>query len=60
MRPDDSRQDVTQELVERASRIWGRSRGEVIRPVLEEMAGNLLVLAQNPPNPEEEPAFFLS
>ena len=60
MRPDDSRQHVAEELLERAARFWGPERAKAIQPVLEEMAGKLLLLAQNPPNREEEPAFFLS
>ena len=60
MRPDETHQDVAQELLEQAAQLWGPERAEAIQPVLEEMAGNLLLLAQNPPHREEEPAFFLS
>ena len=59
MNPNLSRQEIAQELVAKAEELWGQERAEAIRALLEEVAGNLWLVAQNPPDREQEPAFFL-
>ena len=54
-----SPEEVTHQLTEDASRLWGRERAEAIQPVLGQMAESLWLLSQHPPDRELEPAFFL-
>ena len=58
LNPRHSQEEMAQELVSRATEVWGQERVEATRKVLEEMAGYLWVVAQNLPDREEEPAFF--
>ena len=58
LNPTRSREAMAQELVSRATEVWGRERVEATRKVLDEMAGYLWVVAENLPDREEEPAFF--
>ena len=58
MNPSHSQEAIAQELVAKATEFWGRDRAEAIRAALEEAAQNLWLVAQNPPDPGEEPVFF--
>ena len=57
--PRLSKEEMSRELVAKAIDLWGEARAEAIRNPLETMAENLWVLAQNLPDLEQEPAFFL-
>lgn len=59
MNPRHSREEIAQELVAKATELWGQERAEAMRRALEEAAEHLLLVAQNLPGREEEPAFFL-
>ena len=59
MNPRHSQEGITQELVAKATELWGQERAEAIRGALEEVAENLWLVAQNLPDREAEPAFSL-
>lgn len=59
MDPGLARDQIARELVDKAAELWGRDRAEAVRPFLEGVADNLWIVRQNPPDPEQEPAFFL-
>ena len=52
-------QEIAQELIDAAVVLWGQERADAIRSTLEQTAENLSTIAQNLPDREEEPAFFL-
>lgn len=54
-----SRDGIFRELTEKAADLWGPERAAAIRTVLEQMSNNIWLVAQNPPDSDEEPAFFL-
>jgi hypothetical protein len=54
-----SPQEIAQELIDAAVVLWGQERADAIRSTLEQTAENLSTIAQNLPDREEEPAFFL-
>jgi hypothetical protein len=59
MDPGQSRQEIARELFAKATELYGPQRAEAIRATLDEAAEHLWVIAQNLPDKEEEPAFFL-
>ena len=59
MNPRQSQEEILKELSAKATEFWGQERAEALRAVLEESAANLWLLAQNLPDVEQEPAFFL-
>ena len=50
---------LTEELRWVAERLLGKERAEVLDPALVDMASSVNSVMANPPNAEEEPAFFL-
>ena len=50
---------LTEELRWVAERLLGKERAEVLDPALVDMASSVNAVMANPPNAEEEPAFFL-
>ncbi len=59
MNPGQAQEGIAQELVAKATELWGQGRAQAIHRVLEETARNLWLVAENLPDREEEPAFFL-
>ena len=57
--PNGSQEELSRELIARASEILGQERAEAIRATLSDAAANLLLVSRNLPHREEEPAFFL-
>ncbi|MCE2463175.1 MAG: hypothetical protein J4F46_04565 [Dehalococcoidia bacterium] len=57
--PKGSQEELSRELIARAAEILGQERAEAIRATLSDAAANLLLVSQNLPHREEEPAFFL-
>ncbi len=57
--PKGSQEELSRELIARAAAILGQERAEAIRATLSDAAANLLLVSQNLPHREEEPAFFL-
>ncbi len=59
MKPGLSRETLVEELVAKAAELWGQERADQIRDSLAVAGGNLWTIAQNPPDPEQEPAYFM-
>ena len=59
MNPDFDQDHIAREIVAKAIEFWGEARAEESRAALEATAENIWVVSQNPPHPEQEPAFFL-
>ena len=59
MDPRHSQDAIAQELMAKATELWGQKRAEESREVLEQAAEYLWLIAQNLPDREQEPAFFL-
>jgi hypothetical protein len=59
MSPSLSKDDISGELVAKATELWGEGRAVAIRSTLDNVAESLWVLGQNLPDLEQEPAFFL-
>ena len=57
--PKGSQEELSQELIARATEVLGPERAEAIRITLLDSAANLWLVSQNLPYREEEPAFFL-
>jgi hypothetical protein len=58
MKPGASVEDVTKELVHRATILWGQQRTEATRQSLEQTARQLLEIAHNLPDRDVEPSFY--
>ena len=56
--PMDSEESITNSLNERATKLWGSQRAEVLRPLIEQTAARIWRISQDPPPPDEEPGFY--
>ena len=59
MDPKSSREEFARELMAEATQRWGPERAEAIKDQIDDVARCLWLVSQNPPDLEEEPAFFL-
>ena len=59
LNPLDPRDVIARELASKAAALWGPHRAEQLRTVLEGTADHLWTIAQNLPDEEQEPGFFL-
>jgi hypothetical protein len=57
--PLGSREEIVASLERRAVDLWGRARAEAIRPIIEQTAGHIWRISQDPPPADEEPGFYL-
>ena len=51
--------EIAADLKEKAAQLWGQVRASQLDEPLNEMAGYIHQVAENLPDREEEPAFFL-
>jgi hypothetical protein len=58
MKPGASIEEVTQELIQQAAKLWGLERAEAMGETLEQTARNLLSVANNLPDKDIEPSFY--
>ena len=58
-RPMGSKEEVVASLKRRATELWGPERAEAIEATIEQTAGHIWQVSQDPPPADEEPGFYL-
>ncbi len=58
-RKSPSHDRVVDDLTRRAVELWGAQRATSIEATITQAASNIRRLADYPPDPDEEPAFYL-
>ena len=53
-----SQEEIVGSLRRRAVDLWGPERGELLGPVIEQVASNLFRLSQDAAPSDEEPGFY--
>ena len=56
--PMASREEIVSSLKQRASELWGEERALALLPVVEQTAGVIWQISQDPPPADEEPGFY--
>ena len=54
-----SLEEFAREFMAKAAQRWGPDRAEAIKDKIDDVARCLWLVSENPPDLEEEPAFFL-
>ena len=56
--PMSSREEIARSLRDRAIELWGSERAEEIESAIQQTAGHIWQVSQDPPPSNEEPGFY--